>query len=191
MSHRPWLGSVLLTALLAGCGGATTPAASIALVAATVSPSPVMSAPPASPTPAAASVSTPVSPTGTPVPTPDVAALGAQYLAMATPLNATVKALNSAQGSATKVELKVIFAKYAVAYKGAIASLKKIAFPTPIQADVDKLITTYGTMEGEASKLAANPDHDPGTAITEASAQAHRLGARIRAALGLPPPPNL
>lgn len=170
---------VLLAALLAGCGGATTPAASIAPVAATVGPSAVTTAPPASPT-------------GTPVPTPDIAALGAQYLAVATPLNTKVKKLNSEQGPAvTKAELKAVFAKYAAAYKVAITSLKKITFPPPVQADVDKLITTYATLEGEASKLAINPDHDPGSAVTDASAQAHLLSTRIRAALGLPPPPNL
>jgi 3-hydroxyisobutyrate dehydrogenase-like beta-hydroxyacid dehydrogenase len=102
-----------------------------------------------------------------------------------------VKALNAEQGSATKAELKVIFAKYAAAYKEAIASLKKITFPPPVQADVVQLITTYSTLAGEASKLAANPDHNPGSAITDASVQAHLLGTRIRAALGLPPPPNL
>ena len=148
-------------------------------------------APPASPTPAGPSVSPPASPTPTPAPTPDIAALGAQYLAVATPLNTTVKALNAAQGSATKAELIVIFGKYAAAYTEAIASLKKLAFPAPIQADVDKLIATYGIMEVEASKLAANRDYDPGTKVSDASALAHLIGTRIRAALGLPPPPSL
>jgi hypothetical protein len=60
-----------------------------------------------------------------------------------------------------------------------------------VQADIDKLIATYGIMEGEASKLAANPDYNPGTRVTDASAQAHLISTRIRAALGLPPPPSL
>ena len=102
-----------------------------------------------------------------------------------------MKALNSAQGSATKAELIAIFGKYAAAYRQAIASLKKLAFPAPIQADVDKLAASYGILEVEASKLAANPDYNPGSRVSNASAQAHLIGARIRAALGLPPPPNL
>jgi hypothetical protein len=124
-------------------------------------------------------------PTSTLISNPDIAALGALYLAAATALAERGKESDAAY---TPEEIKVGYRNLATAFTDTMDVLGKVEFPAPVQADIDPLIGLYATSAGEWSKLADNPDYEAPLLTINAREQMTALDTRIRAALGLPPP---
>ena len=182
----------VLAAILTACSPAA-PAPSPAVPATSATPAVAVSgtstplpSPTATPTP----VSPSPSPTPTATPTPDLAAIGKLYLAAATKANrASSDAHAQVNAATTNRELQAAYRAYVKVFVEAQRDVKAIKFPRSIQRDVDALLAAYRTHQQTFERLARDPSYDPGTRISDTAKKLTAAGARIRAFLGLPPPP--
>ncbi len=131
-------------------------------------------------------------PTATPEPTPDLASVGAAYLAMSTKLIAA----NEAGVAGLKIATNdaAASAAYQLFVDGdnvAIAAVKVIEFPPDLQDEAAAFVAALEKHKAAMARLVANPqDTDPtiDQMLNEAAAESRAAATAIRAALGLPPP---
>lgn len=175
------LSSVLVTIILAGCGGSGAPAA-----AATVAP-PSVAAPTLTPTAAATPAPTPGP---TPAPTIDLKASGTAYLAMAAKLKKTLDAVFKELGARSHKESEYIKLNQqaADAYRTAIKDLNAIAVPPDVTDEVATIAGVFDKLAKEFEHTVADPSYDNVDATDALMPEIVAPSTAIRKALGLPPP---
>jgi hypothetical protein len=181
MRGRVQLSGVLVTVILAGCGGSGAPAA-----AATVAPPSV----PAATSPPTVAPTTPPTPSPTPAPTIDLKASGTAYLAMSAKLKKTIDAVFKELGARSHKESEYIKLNQqaADAYRTAIKDLNAIPMPPDIMDEVATLAKVFDKLAKEFEHTVADPSYDNVDATDALMPQIVAPSTAIRAALGLPPP---
>jgi hypothetical protein len=171
--------TVAVLLALAACGGAANGTATATpVLTPTVAPTPTPE-----PTPP---------PTPTPEPTLDIDALGAAYVAAGATLaniaRPLLKQLDS--GTLTDAEVSTAAGQIADAYKTAALTYGGLTYPPAVQADVAQLVDVLMQVEALFRAQVSDPTVDNVDAFNALTDQVPVIGARIRAALGLPPPPT-
>ena len=150
MRTRWWIGGALALLLAACSGSAATHAAATAPPAAPASAVP--SATSAPPTPAAV----------TPSPTPDLAALAQQYLAIASRLNPKIDAAQTELGANDTATQIAGFRDLAATMHSYATAILAVPWPVTIRPDAVTAATTAQKISAEAAGMAANANNPAG-----------------------------
>lgn len=147
------------------------------------------------PTSAPAETSAPSSPpTPTAEPTPDLVAIGQQYLKFSSDYVAAQAAANAGIDKATTNKAAIAAYQQQVdAATKAIAYLGAIEFPSELQDERDALVEAFTSAKQVNEQLVKDPnDPDPtiDTRLAAVAAKVRAAGTAIRASLGLPAPPS-
>jgi len=150
------------------------------------------SAPAATPAPTLPVVTPTPEPTLTLEPTPDLAAIGAAYLASADRFNPVLAASLSALADPNNTEEDRVglYLEIVAAFDRVIADFDAIEFPSAIEADVAGMRGAFVMIRDDFELAADLPSHDPLPVYEEQVAIYKQFADKVRAYLGLPPRPT-
>lgn len=153
-------------AILSACGGSPSPVTSTTIATATIAPTP------------------------TTIPTPDIAAIGAQFTALLGPVNPAFKTMNAylfADKGQTPDQIQKHMLIFVAVLRKFDAGLLAIAWPTQTTGDAHALVTADGALEGVLDGAAVMTSYNGWVSAGQSALDGARSAAAIlRSDLRLP-----